>query len=79
MLAVCSQRHAINQVHQIRNDTAPLLASNLTLTRTEPIHDYDAQITNNNATLASQQVSFWEIGKLVTIVMLIINERTILP
>lgn len=58
MLAVCSQRHAINQVHQIRNDTAPLLASNLTLTRTELIHDYDAQITNNNATLASQQVSF---------------------
>lgn len=58
MLAVCSQRHAINQVHQIRNDTAPLRASNLTLTRTELIHAYDAQITNNNATLASQQVSF---------------------
>lgn len=55
MLAVCSQRHAINQVHQIRNDTAPLLASNLTLTR---MHDYDTLITNNNATLASQQVSF---------------------
>lgn len=35
------------------------------------MHDYDAQITNNNATLASQQVSF---SKLVTIVMLIINE-----
>lgn len=58
MLAVCLQRHAINQVHQIRNDTAPLLASNLTLTRTKPMHDYDTLITNNNATLASQQVSF---------------------
>lgn len=40
------------------------------------MHDYDTLITNNNATLASQQVSFWEIGKLVMIV--IINERTIL-
>lgn len=38
------------------------------------MHDYDAQITNNNATLASQQVSFGAISKLVTIVMLIINE-----